>query len=234
MRMRVRNVEPPHHMIEGYLQMARLNEVASIKKFHLLPDLISALVERWRPECHTFHFPCGECTVTLEDVALHLGLPINGLVVTGTTDLNVQLIQDMCEACLGERPEVNDFIGCAIKLSWLERLNSTLAEDADQQTIERFARVYMLRLLGCKIMPDKTSCSIHGKYLPLLLQLDQIGQYSWGSACLTMLYRGLCRASRKGTKEVSGCLILLQSWAWHRLPFLCPVDRPITFPLCAR
>ena len=140
----------------------------------------------------------------------------------------------MCEACLGERPEVNDFIGCAIRLSWLERLNSTLVEDADQQTIERLARVYMLRLLGCKIMPDKTSSSIHGKYLPLLLQLDQIGQYSWGSACLTMLYRGLCRASRKGTKEVSGCLILLQSWAWHRLPFLCPVDRPITFPLCAR
>ena len=131
MRMRFRNMEPPHHKIEGYLQRARLNEVASIRKFLLLPDLISALVERWRPECHTFHFPCGECTVTLEDVALHLGLPINGLIVTGTTDLNVPMLQDMCEAWLGQRPEVNNFIGCAIRLSWLESLNSTLANDAD-------------------------------------------------------------------------------------------------------
>ena len=87
-------------------------------------------------------------------------------------------------------------------MSWLEPLNLTLAKDADQQTIERFARVYMLHLLGYKVMPDKTSSTIHGKYLPLLLQLDEIGKYKWGSTCLTMLYRVLCYASRKGTKEV--------------------------------
>ncbi|KAH1040051.1 hypothetical protein J1N35_041794, partial [Gossypium stocksii] len=39
--------------------------------------------ERWRPETHTFHLPCGECTITLEDVALQLGLPIDGNMVTG-------------------------------------------------------------------------------------------------------------------------------------------------------
>ena len=101
MRMRFRNVESPHHKIERHLQRARLNEATRIRKFHLLLDLISALVERWRPECHMFHFPHGECTVTLEDVALHLGMPINGLVVTGTIDLNVPLLQDMCEAWFG-------------------------------------------------------------------------------------------------------------------------------------
>ncbi|MFQ6654519.1 hypothetical protein Gotur_025471, partial [Gossypium turneri] len=46
-------------------------------------DLVFALVKRWRPETHTFHLPCGECTVTLEDVALQLGLPIDGNAVTG-------------------------------------------------------------------------------------------------------------------------------------------------------
>ena len=55
--------------------------------------------------------------MTLEDVALHLGLLINGLVIIRTIDLNVPLLQDMCAAWLGERPEVNDFIGCAIRMS---------------------------------------------------------------------------------------------------------------------
>ncbi|MBA0645769.1 hypothetical protein Goklo_013825 [Gossypium klotzschianum] len=47
------------------------------------PTLINALVERWRPETHTFHLPCSECTITLENMALQMGLPMDGGVVTG-------------------------------------------------------------------------------------------------------------------------------------------------------
>ncbi|KAH1038494.1 hypothetical protein J1N35_040237 [Gossypium stocksii] len=43
--------------------------------------LINALVETWKLETHTFHLPCDECTITLEDVALQLELPIDGPVV---------------------------------------------------------------------------------------------------------------------------------------------------------
>ena len=39
-----------------------------------------ALVDRWRPETHMFHLPCGEMTPTLQDVAYLLGLLIIGLV----------------------------------------------------------------------------------------------------------------------------------------------------------
>ena len=41
-------------------------------------SLLTALVDRWRPETHTFHLPCGEMTPTLQDVAYLLGLPIVG------------------------------------------------------------------------------------------------------------------------------------------------------------
>ena len=40
--------------------------------------LITALVERWRPETNTFHFTFGEMTVTLEDVYMLMGLPVVG------------------------------------------------------------------------------------------------------------------------------------------------------------
>ena len=50
---------------------------------HFLVDraLLSALVDRWRPETHTFHLPVGEMAMTLQDVSMLLGLPHDGRVV---------------------------------------------------------------------------------------------------------------------------------------------------------
>ena len=47
--------------------------------------LISTLVERWRLETHTFHLPHGEMSITLQDVEVILGFPIDGDVLVGPT-----------------------------------------------------------------------------------------------------------------------------------------------------
>ena len=47
-------------------------------------NLITAFVERWRPETHTFHLPHGETMITLQDVEVILGIPINGEAIVGT------------------------------------------------------------------------------------------------------------------------------------------------------
>ncbi|KAK5812747.1 hypothetical protein PVK06_028186 [Gossypium arboreum] len=77
---------PPSPLIENYLRDAGFWHVATIGRgCKLDPKLISALIERWRLEKHTFHLPCGECTITLEDIQLQLGLPIDGYTVIGST-----------------------------------------------------------------------------------------------------------------------------------------------------
>ena len=65
-------------------------------------SLLTALVDRWRPETHTFHLPCGEMTVTLQDMVMILGLPCEGNAATGVIDSAAW--PGMVEAMLGIAP----------------------------------------------------------------------------------------------------------------------------------
>ena len=47
---------------------------------------LTALVDRWRPETHSFHLPCSEMTVTLGDFAMITALPIKGHALIGRVD----------------------------------------------------------------------------------------------------------------------------------------------------
>ncbi|XP_042032293.1 serine/threonine-protein phosphatase 7 long form homolog [Salvia splendens] len=51
---------------------------------------------------------------------------------------------------------------------------------------------------------------------------EDVKTISWGSAALTYLYHYLCEASMDKRKELGGPMILLQLWAWERMPTLRP------------
>jgi hypothetical protein len=52
-----------------------------IKRLQYDHSLLTSLVDRWRPETHTFHFRWGEMAPTLQDVSYLLGLPLAGRAI---------------------------------------------------------------------------------------------------------------------------------------------------------
>ena len=63
--------------------------------------LITALVERWQRETHTFHMPHGEVNITLQDVEVILRLPIDGNAITRSTQ---KTWTGVCQDFLGFQP----------------------------------------------------------------------------------------------------------------------------------
>ena len=83
--------------------------------------LITAFIERWRPETHTFHLPFGETTITLEDVHHIFGLPTTGrpLILHGFTT-TIDHRKDMVRDLLGVTPaERGDVRKNCLKITWL-------------------------------------------------------------------------------------------------------------------
>ncbi|XP_016684207.1 protein MAINTENANCE OF MERISTEMS-like [Gossypium hirsutum] len=166
----------PDARLMTYLELARFGSVALIRSSDLRFDLLSALVERWRPETHTFHFPCGECTVTLEDVALQLGLPIDGSPVTGVssfTDLTA-----LCYQLLGDSLGDGESYFSGIKFTWLKAKIRQLLATATEGELMCAARAYIMHMVGAVLMPDANGDNVHLMYLPLLADLPTARSYS--------------------------------------------------------
>ncbi|KAH1214117.1 Serine/threonine-protein phosphatase 7 long form [Glycine max] len=145
--------------------------------------VITALIERWRPETHTFHMRCGECTITLQDVSVLLGLCVDGSPLIGPTNLSWA---DLCEELLRVRSEEGELQGNMIKLSWLTHHFSNLNN------------------YGGVLFVDKSSNKVSVRYLQFLRDFRECNTYSWGPAVLGYLYREMCSATDYRTKSIGG------------------------------
>ncbi|CAN1321348.1 Protein MAIN-LIKE 2 [Linum perenne] len=149
---------------ESILSDTGLDSLRDALKLTPDPEIITALVERWRPETNTFHLYGGEVTITLEDVHFITGLSVDGLPIVD--------------------------------------------------------------LFGICIFVDRSGAYAHLFMLPLLEDLDRVGEYAWGAAALSWLYRELGRTAfriESGTTaehigDIGGWLALLQVWALERFP----------------
>ncbi|XP_056697051.1 serine/threonine-protein phosphatase 7 long form homolog [Spinacia oleracea] len=71
--------------------------------------------------------------------------------------------------------------------------------------------------MGSILFADKSGDAVQLVYLPLIRDLRRAGTYSWGSATLAYLYRQMCRAARRRSRDIGGPLILLQLWSWEHI-----------------
>ncbi|KAK4728711.1 hypothetical protein R3W88_021699 [Solanum pinnatisectum] len=160
---------PIHPRVLEVIELSGLYGVYRSNRPIIDRSVITSLVEIWRPETHTFHFRTGEATITLQDVEVLYGLPVNGDPVLG--DESMRTIgdwQNICQRLLGFIPRPEDFNRSSLKVTalkahMLEQLQ--LPDLATQDIINQMARSCLYRFL-CKASQSNQN-EIAG-FLPLL------------------------------------------------------------------
>ncbi|KAL9678329.1 hypothetical protein QQ045_016173 [Rhodiola kirilowii] len=176
-------------------------------------SFMSALVERWRSETHTFHLHHVEMTITLEDVGILKGLLIEGRAMT--THQEVEDYGPLCVQLLGVVPHRKR--PTTVRRTWLRDHMQIVPAKATELEVQRYARAYILGILGSSLFSDSSGSEISLHFLLLLADLDSLSCYSWGHAVLAYLYCSLCNACDSKATQLNGCALLLQLWTWEHL-----------------
>ncbi|CAN1243630.1 Protein MAIN-LIKE 2, partial [Linum perenne] len=152
-------------------------------------ELVTTLIERWRPETNTFHLIQGEATITLEDVEVLTGLPTDGVPVTVAVDRRPPSV--ICEELLGAQPPAESITGQSVKISWVKGMFDRLPAGAPADVVIRYARAYTWVLLGAILLADRTGDLIPVHLLRLIGDSRVASTFSWGSAVLAWLYKAM-------------------------------------------
>ncbi|CAN1779625.1 Protein MAIN-LIKE 2 [Linum perenne] len=167
----------------------------------------------------------------MEDVHFITGLTVDGPAVTSATPIPTDAapLCEYVEKLLGKKPQTSDLNSGRIKMTWL-RENFAYREgairDDDIETIHQYCRTYILDFFGSCIFADRSGAYAHLFYLPLLEELNRIGEYAWGAAALSWLYRELGHTAfriESGTTsdhigDIGGWMALVHVWDLERFP----------------
>ncbi|KAK1610711.1 hypothetical protein QYE76_034384 [Lolium multiflorum] len=156
---------------------------------HMNPSALTALVDRWRPETHTFHLRAGEMAPTLQDVSMILGLPIQGEPLCMNTASDGW--RQQMEVLIGRAPplptEPKKRAPAGASFEWIRTNFGECPEEADEDTRRTYARVYLWYMISRTLFPDSGGKLAHWCWLKALTVLDS--RWSWGTAALAYLYR---------------------------------------------
>ncbi|XP_028214960.1 protein MAIN-LIKE 1-like [Glycine soja] len=125
----------PAPEIEGFVAASGLSPLIICSLDTSDRGLMSAFVEHWHKETNSFHLPVGEVTITLDDVASLLHLPVVGafhnfelLHVDDAVNMLVELLE---VSAAEERAETIQCHGSYVRLSWLRDVYQMKIEACD-------------------------------------------------------------------------------------------------------
>ncbi|VFQ66883.1 unnamed protein product [Cuscuta campestris] len=133
--------------IETNLRTAGFYGVHRVQPIKLDHSLITALLERWRPEVHAFQFPFGELGITLQDVECLLGLPVDGEPIVFTQNVLRETYSQLFLRVLDFPVDDTDFGSLGFNLRRLEG-RDPLSEDSIDEEAVQYTTGIILQLIG--------------------------------------------------------------------------------------
>ncbi|XP_057958687.1 protein MAIN-LIKE 1-like [Malania oleifera] len=171
----------PH--IVDWIQDASFYRIYQISHIQLDWHLVTAFVERWRSETHTFHLSHGEASITLQDVAVFYRIPIDRRLIIGYTARLVQeggagqgrALRRIRGKLLGVVPLEGEMVGARIRMRFLKgKMFCQLPTAADDHTVVCHARAHLLQLICGMLFCDLSGSYVHLMFLPLLTTRAEI------------------------------------------------------------
>ena len=135
---------------------------------------------------HAVDLFCGEMTVTLQDVNMILGLPIQGKPVTMKTDTDGW--RDKMRSLIGKEPGVAGKSAGATYF-WIKTNFSVCPPDHDEdsEVVQQYARAYCWYVVSRVLFADSTGDRAPFMWLQLFAGWEH--NFSWATAVLAYLYR---------------------------------------------
>ncbi|KAL7184930.1 hypothetical protein ACSBR2_026973 [Camellia fascicularis] len=176
-------------------------------------------------------------TMTPYDFSMLTSIGVGGDLIPFDTDM------DEWEAAqiylLGELPPLAR--PGFVRYSWFEvqfRVQPTLVEAAPmtQEAVERYARGFLMFLLGTTIFADRAN-TVPLCLLSALVDVRHILHYDWGGAALATLYGYMSSASRGSGQLLGGYWRAWELWVYAYFPRLAPIpdaETPLVVPFSRR
>lgn len=193
-----------HNRMRPYIVNVGLHGVFLLGTVKINHALVTALLELWRQDTHTLHLPIGEATITFQDVAVLLGLPMIAELSLATRDMT-------------GGPVISYYIYHLMPIHWMGQIKITMTPRAICRmiSIQCHRRCHATvcpgvysEPIGSLLFPYKSRSDVRLLLLPLHRDLEEIGNFSWSTSVLTCLYRQLCCTTQSTSDQIVGLLIL--------------------------